>query len=1029
MQKTTYLSNIESFSNTSIKGWVLDKDDTGKHQRVRVFADGKLVGSTTANKPHPTLKAQNIGDGCFAFEVKADFSKTKKIEVKVGNAPGVNIKGSPIDVKKSNLHLFGHFDGFTHGYIYGWCIDYLHPDTPQQVEIYDNNKLLTTLKADHFRQDIRDFSNDIDGHKGIFYKIPPSFMDGKKHKVSIKLAGKGKTYELDNSPITFDPHFNGYLDETNSDVISGWALALTIPEQSIKLDIYINDSLADTITANHDRQDIRSKFNVNGSYGFNYRLKPEHLKQAVKIDVKYADTNISLAGSPMVLHPYDDVLNSLNQVASAINDISANTQIQAKQQSIEFVKQALTKSFGDIQQRAKNNSGWFIHQKLDNANKTSKLNKKIVDVILPIYDGLEETVACIEHYYKAKNKTKAELIAIIDGSPNPGLITAVKALHEKYKFTLLENEQNKGFVYTVNRGMQLHPDRDVVLLNSDTEVYNNWLDKMYAAAQANPQVGTITPLSNNAEICSYPLSGAVKEKLDDISWAELDKLCAQVNSKKTIEIPTGVGFCMYVTREALNSAGYFNEELWHKGYAEENDFCMKAYYNGYKNLLLTDTFVYHAGGVSFGADKLEMVNKNLGKLNEVHPGYDFVIQRYVKANRDKYLWANLDIARVKRQFDKSILLVMPNIAGGTKKYTLDLFKRLADNKQSCFLLSYDNDGNIKLKHNILTDLSQVYYKQSNIAELIKQLKKADIWHIHYQHTLNIPDKLLELSKHLNCKYDVTLHDYYTICPRVNLVDDTNSYCGEPKAQVCNNCIKLNGPAEIFDGNFFDKYNSVKEFKSNKHSFLKAARKLYAPSNDAAKRIAKHYKLNIQVMPHEFTAKVNNIANSKPGKTIRIGIIGAVNESKGAHILCNMAKHAYKNNLPLEFVIIGYTNMDDKFAKYSNVTITGKYTNNELSNIIKSQKLDLFFLPSIWPEIYCYTLSEGYTHGLYPVAFDIGAPAERIKQAKYGQLIKLGTPAADINEQLITAAKSKSRENKPKFAKVFYKDIVKDYYGL
>jgi hypothetical protein len=72
------------------------------------------------------------------------------------------------------------------------------------------------------------------------------------------------------------------------------------------------------------------------------------------------------------------------------------------------------------------------------------------------------------------------------------------------QIALERNERNLGFVRSVNRGMALHPDRDVVLLNSDTEVANDWLDRLQRSALSQPDIGTVTPFSNNATICSYP---------------------------------------------------------------------------------------------------------------------------------------------------------------------------------------------------------------------------------------------------------------------------------------------------------------------------------------------------------------------------------------------------------------------------------------------------------------------------------------------------------------------------------------------
>ena len=94
---------------------------------------------------------------------------------------------------------------------------------------------------------------------------------------------------------------------------------------------------------------------------------------------------------------------------------------------------------------------------------------------------------------------------INDASPDAALSQWLRDESTKHpSFILLENEDNLGFVGTVNRGMAQSSANDVLLLNSDTEVANQWLDRLRAAAYRSADVGTVTPFSNNATICSYP---------------------------------------------------------------------------------------------------------------------------------------------------------------------------------------------------------------------------------------------------------------------------------------------------------------------------------------------------------------------------------------------------------------------------------------------------------------------------------------------------------------------------------------------
>jgi GT2 family glycosyltransferase len=148
----------------------------------------------------------------------------------------------------------------------------------------------------------------------------------------------------------------------------------------------------------------------------------------------------------------------------------------------------------------------------------------------------------------------------------------------------------------------------VVLLNSDTEVANGWLDRLQHAACSAPDVGTVTPFSNNATICTYPYEGWTGDVPGSLGLAGLDTLFATVNRGRTANLPTAVGFCMYIRRACLTQTGYFDEERFGRGYGEENDFCMRAAAAGWRNILAADVFVYHKGSVSFGEERFGLMN-------------------------------------------------------------------------------------------------------------------------------------------------------------------------------------------------------------------------------------------------------------------------------------------------------------------------------------------------------------------------------------------------------------------------------------
>ncbi len=259
-----------------------------------------------------------------------------------------------------------------------------------------------------------------------------------------------------------------------------------------------------------------------------------------------------------------------------------------------------------------------------------------VDVIIPVYKGLAKTQQCIESIFAYSQKTDFDLIMINDASPDKNLTDYLETFNNHPNVYLISNPANKGFTGTANHGMSLHTSRDVVLLNSDTVVANDWLDRLVKCAYSEPAIGTVTPFSNNATLCSYPHFCENNLLVTDLEL--LDQACKEANKGRVLDIPTGVGFCLYIRRDCLNEVGYFDEENFPIGYGEENDFCMRASQAGWRNVLCADVFVYHAGGVSFGESQVPLQAQGMKKLLELHPHYlakitDFIAQDPIRPLR------------------------------------------------------------------------------------------------------------------------------------------------------------------------------------------------------------------------------------------------------------------------------------------------------------------------------------------------------------------------------------------------------------
>jgi GT2 family glycosyltransferase len=243
-----------------------------------------------------------------------------------------------------------------------------------------------------------------------------------------------------------------------------------------------------------------------------------------------------------------------------------------------------------------------------------------VDVLIPIYDGLEETLECINSAIAARklNRTPHRLVVLDDATPVPALRKALKVLASKGKITLLQQPVNLGFIRTMNRAMALSPRQDVVWLNADTRVHGNWLDRLRDTAYAADDIASVTPFTNNGELMSFPVSRVSSPMPTAEEQAKLDRLASDIASP-AVELETGCGFCLYIKRAALDALGYLDEVHLSRGYGEETDWCLRARRSGWRHMGATHVFVAHKGGVSFKEEKMLRVAYNNAILRTRFP--------------------------------------------------------------------------------------------------------------------------------------------------------------------------------------------------------------------------------------------------------------------------------------------------------------------------------------------------------------------------------------------------------------------------
>ena len=223
---------------------------------------------------------------------------------------------------------------------------------------------------------------------------------------------------------------------------------------------------------------------------------------------------------------------------------------------------------------------------------------KNVDIIIPIYNAYEDLKLCLESIYKFTNLQYHRLILINDNSPDERIRQFLDG-QQREGVIVIHNSVNKGFSNNINIGMAQSDNNDVILLNSDTVVTENWVEKLLECAYSDKSIGTVTPVSNNATLCSVPQFCEENTLNEGMSIDDAGEIVERCSFKAYPRITVAHGFCMLVKREVIDCIGNFDAETFGRGYGEENDFCNRAEQAGYHHVMCDNTYIYHSGTKSF----------------------------------------------------------------------------------------------------------------------------------------------------------------------------------------------------------------------------------------------------------------------------------------------------------------------------------------------------------------------------------------------------------------------------------------------
>jgi GT2 family glycosyltransferase/glycosyltransferase involved in cell wall biosynthesis len=622
-----------------------------------------------------------------------------------------------------------------------------------------------------------------------------------------------------------------------------------------------------------------------------------------------------------------------------------------------------------------------------------------VDVVVPVYNAPADLARCVESVL-AHTRHPYRLVLIDDGSTDPaiGAYFAALARRSLPQVTLLANGANQGFTATANRGMRLS-SADVVLLNSDTAVTAGWLDALARCAASDPSIGTITPFSNNAEICSFPRFCEDNGWTDGADPEPVRAALARAAVPTYPDLPTGVGFCLYVRRALIDAIGVF-DPAFGLGYGEENDFCMRAAAAGWRNVLCDDAFVLHLGARSFEGRKAELGARNMALLLARHPTYRDLVGDYIARDPVAPIRAAaLAQLRIRTGPARGALHVIHGHGGGTEHHVralIDMSRRryrhylamAIGDRWQCE--EHLDDGSVRTFDFRRRDGEPWRDFVGGICATFA----VDVVHLHNLSMCR--DGLLEALPGLGVPYGYTVHDLNFACPTITFLGTDGMYCGavtDPAA--CARCLAAQPDFAGVD---------IARWRARHGDLLARAAFLIAPSRWAASMLARYFPGRVADVvahgapgawasqdPPSGGAAATPVGGPRMAVVLpaddvpTVAVLGAVGPDKGARRLERLVALARERGACVRFVLIGYTDVLEEPWQSDDamLTVHGAYAAIDLPDLLAHYRARLVAFPSAGPETFSFTLSEAWASGLPVVVPPFGALAERLGETGAG----------------------------------------------
>ena len=218
-------------------------------------------------------------------------------------------------------------------------------------------------------------------------------------------------------------------------------------------------------------------------------------------------------------------------------------------------------------------------------------NSPLISIILVNWNGRKWLPDCLESIF-LQTYSNFEVILVDNASEDD----SVEFVRTNYPGAIiLKNNENAGFAGGNNRGYEAAKGEYLFLLNTDTRLESDSLEKTLKAFDLYPNAGTVQPklvMMNNPEILDA--CGSYWTDTTILHHYGMHKKSNHKAYNSPIFVFSNKGAAMLIRKQVIDSIGLFDDDYW--CYYEETDLCHRIWISGYECLYYPDAVIHHAVG-------------------------------------------------------------------------------------------------------------------------------------------------------------------------------------------------------------------------------------------------------------------------------------------------------------------------------------------------------------------------------------------------------------------------------------------------